>query len=72
MALIVIATAYSSGVKAWPLAGAGALFAVIVLAVSKGVHRGLFYAALGVAAWLALSGSGLDPIIIGLAMGRCV
>ena len=69
VALIVIATAYSSGVKAWPLAGAGALFVVIVLAVSRGVHRGLFYAALGVAAWLALSASGVDPIIIGLAMG---
>jgi Na+/H+ antiporter NhaA len=69
VALIVIATAYSSGVKAWPLAGAGVLFAVIVLAVSRGVHRGLFYAALGAGAWLAMSASGVDPIIIGLAMG---
>ena len=50
-------------------AGAAALFALIVLAVNKGVNRGLFYSALGVAAWLALSASGLDPIIIGLAMG---
>ncbi len=33
------------------------------------VHRGLLYGALGLAAWLALSGSGVDPIVVGLVMG---
>ena len=69
VALIVIATAYAAGINAWALAIAGALFAVIVIAVRLGVTRGLVYAALGVAAWIALSGSGVDPIVIGLAMG---
>jgi protein-disulfide isomerase len=33
------------------------------------VHRGVFYAGFGVAAWAALSASGVDPIVLGLAMG---
>ena len=33
------------------------------------MHRGLLYGALGLAAWLALSGSGVDPIVVGLVMG---
>ena len=69
VALLVIATVYSSGVSAVPLVVGLALFAAIVLAVSVGIHRGLFYAALGAAAWVALSESGIDPIVIGLAMG---
>jgi len=69
VALIVIATAYAAGIDAWALAIAGALFAVIVIAVRLGVTRGVVYALLGVAAWIALSGSGVDPIVIGLAMG---
>src|SRR5437899_5419155 len=69
VALIVIATAYAAGIDAWALAIAGALVAVIVIAVRLGVTRGVVYAVLGVAAWIALSGSGVDPIVIGLAMG---
>ena len=41
----------------------------IALAVRLGVHRGLVYAFLGMAAWLALAKSGIDPVVIGLAMG---
>jgi Na+/H+ antiporter NhaA len=69
LALVVIATVYSGGVKGWPLVAAAAVFAGIVAAVTIGVHRGLLYGALGLAVWLALSGSGIDPIVVGLVMG---
>jgi Na+/H+ antiporter NhaA len=67
--LVVIATVYTNGLSLWPLLAAAGLFAAIVMAVRLHVHRGLLYAALGVAAWGALSASGVDPIVIGLAMG---
>jgi protein-disulfide isomerase len=41
----------------------------MVLGVRLGIQRGVVYALLGLAAWLALSKSGVDPIVIGLAMG---
>jgi Na+/H+ antiporter NhaA len=69
IALAVIATAYAGGLHTRALLIAVGLFAVIVLAVRLGVHRGVVYVALGVAAWVALSKSGVDPIVIGLAMG---
>jgi Na+/H+ antiporter NhaA len=67
--LIVIATVYSSRLVLWPLLLAIGLFVAMLAASRVGVHRGFFYAAVGVAAWAALSASGIDPIVIGLAMG---
>jgi Na+/H+ antiporter NhaA len=69
VALIVIATVYAAGLHALPLLIAAGIFAVVVCAVLAGIQRGAVYAALGVAAWVALSKSGVDPIVIGLAMG---
>jgi len=69
VALIVIATAYASGVNVPALLAAAAIVAVIGLAVRLDVRRGIVYAVLGVAAWIALSKSGVDPIVIGLVMG---
>jgi Na+/H+ antiporter NhaA len=69
VALIVIATVYAGGLHALALLIAVGLFAVVVLAVLAGIQRGIVYAALGVTAWVALSKSGVDPIVIGLAMG---
>ena len=69
IALIVIATAYTEELA--PLAlliGAGLLVAVMIVR-SLGVQRGLPYAVLGVAAWVAVLESGVDPVIVGLAMG---
>jgi Na+/H+ antiporter NhaA len=68
-ALVVIGTVYAAAVRAGALLLAFALFGVIVLAVRLGVRRGLVYALLGAAAWIALSKSGVDPVVIGLAMG---
>src|SRR5262249_20154297 len=39
------------------------------VAVGLGVRTGAVYAVLGVATWIALSRSGVDPIVVGLAMG---
>src|SRR5262249_9240438 len=68
-ALAVIATVYAGTINAVPLLVAVGLFAVAVLFARYGILRGIGCAALGVASWIALSKSGVDPIVIGLAMG---
>jgi protein-disulfide isomerase len=65
----VIATVYSGRIQIWPVIAALGFFALIVLAVRVGIHRGLLYAACGLAAWVAVSYSGIDPILVGLTMG---
>ena len=35
----------------------------------SGVRRGLAYLVLGAAAWIALLESGVEPVVVGLAMG---
>src|SRR5436309_4115081 len=69
VALIVIATVYSGGVAATPLLVAALFFAGIVLTTRLNVPRGPIGAILGVATWVALYKSGVDPIVVGLAMG---
>jgi Na+/H+ antiporter NhaA len=69
VALIVIGTVYTSDFRALPLAGAVALLVVVAVLARRGVRYGLIYALLGAAAWLATMKSGIDPVVIGLAMG---
>ena len=69
VALIVIATVYSQGVASGPLLVAAGLFAAVILTTSLDVPRGPICAVLGVASWVALYKSGVDPIVLGLAMG---
>ncbi|HEY2935393.1 MAG TPA: Na+/H+ antiporter NhaA, partial [Gaiellaceae bacterium] len=69
VALVVIATAYTDHLELGALLAAVGLFAATVLAVGVGIRRGLVYAALGAATWVALFDSGVDPVVIGLAMG---
>jgi Na+/H+ antiporter NhaA len=69
IALIVIATAYAASIHALPLVVAIGTFGVIVACVLLRITRGPLYAVLGVVGWIALSRSGVDPIVIGLAMG---
>src|SRR5207237_4332883 len=52
-----------------PLRDAAGLVLVIVASVRARVARGFSCATLGIAAWVALTKSGVDPIVIGLAMG---
>ena len=69
VALVVIATVYSEAVSWGPLLVAVALFVVMIGLRAAGLRRGLVYAALGAAAWVAVLKSGIDPIVVGLAMG---
>jgi Na+/H+ antiporter NhaA len=69
VALVVIATIYSQSVVLGPLLVAILVFAAVLLAAQLRVRYGPLYFALGVAAWVALFKSGVDPLVIGLAMG---
>ncbi len=69
VALGVIAIAYTSDLSVVPLAVAGGLLAVVLVARGLGLRRGWVYGLLGVAMWVAVWRSGVDPVIVGLLMG---
>jgi Na+/H+ antiporter NhaA len=69
VALLVIAFAYTSNLDVTALLVAFGFFAVMLGLRVAGEKRGAPYAALGVAAWVAMHESGVDPVIVGLAMG---
>jgi Na+/H+ antiporter NhaA len=69
LALVVIATVYTEQVKASALLAALAVFGAVLVVRALGVRRGLVYAVLGVATWVALLESGVEPVVLGLAMG---
>ncbi len=69
IALVVIATVYAARVDVSALVEAVAIFGLVLLALRLRIHRGVVYAVIGVATWIALSKSGVDPVVVGLAMG---
>jgi Na+/H+ antiporter NhaA len=69
VALGVIAVAYTSDLSTVPVVVAGALLAAVLAVRAAGVARGWVYALLGVALWVAVWRSGVDPVIVGLLMG---
>ena len=69
VALIVIATVYTDQVDMAALITGAALFAAIPIAARLGQRFGVVHAVFGVAAWVALQKSGVDPIVLGLALG---
>jgi Na+/H+ antiporter NhaA len=69
LALVVIATFYTEHVDVSALVVAFGLFAAMLVVRAFGVRIGLVYAALGAAVWVALLESGVEPIVVGLAMG---
>ncbi|KOV95924.1 Na+/H+ antiporter NhaA [Streptomyces sp. MC1] len=69
LALGVIAVSYSSRIAWTPLFAALAIFCAAVLARVLRVRRSLVYSLLAATAWVALLKSGVDPVVIGLAMG---
>jgi len=69
IALLVIATVYTDHLRWRPLIVAIALFAVVLIVRRFRVKNGAVYATLGVAIWLALFKSGVDPVVVGLALG---
>jgi Na+/H+ antiporter NhaA len=69
-ALVVIATVYTKHVEPTPLLVAGALFATLfALRFAPAEWRLRVAAIIGVAVWVALLKSGIDPVIAGLAVG---
>src|SRR5215218_3655424 len=69
VALAVIAAAYTDAVV-WPsLLTAAGLFALMLGLKRLHIHRGLVFLVLGMACWLAVLRSGIDPIVVGLAAG---
>ncbi|MFL5837945.1 MAG: Na+/H+ antiporter NhaA [Solirubrobacteraceae bacterium] len=70
IALLVIATVYTKDVSVVALAIALALFAVLVaLRFAPPRWRREAAAVVGVALWIALFRSGIDPVVAGLAVG---
>src|SRR6201999_2673384 len=52
-----------------PLVVAALAFAVLLTVKRAGVDQPAIYALLGVTVWAALLGSGIDPVVAGLAIG---
>ena len=69
IALLVIATVYSERVDVLALSVSVAIFIAVVAATRLRVRQGVLYFVLGVSAWIAMYQSGVDPLVIGLAMG---
>ncbi len=69
VALAVIAIVYTDAVDLVALLVGLALFTAIAIAARARIGSGLLYLVLGVATWVALFESGVDPIVVGLAMG---
>jgi Na+/H+ antiporter NhaA len=69
VAIGVIAIVYSEKVVVPALGAALGIFGVVLLVRARDVRQGLVYWVLGVAAWLALYASGVEPVVVGLAMG---
>src|SRR5580698_569401 len=67
--IAVIAVVYSGHIDLVALAVGVAFLALVALARALGIRRGVLYVVLGVAAWVAFFQSGVDPLVVGLAMG---
>ena len=69
VALLIIALVYSAEVAVGALLIAVGIFVLILLVRAARVRYGFVYFILAAAAWVALFESGVEPIILGLAMG---
>src|SRR4051794_19397104 len=69
VALVVIATVYSERIEMMPLVLAAVFFAVMLLLARLRWRGGFGYAILGIALWVAMLDSGVDPVVSGLLIG---
>jgi Na+/H+ antiporter NhaA len=69
VALAVIALVYSGTPRLPGISVALALFAVLLAIRAADVRSGPVYALLGIAMWVATLKAGVDPIVVGLALG---
>jgi Na+/H+ antiporter NhaA len=72
VAVLVIAIFYTTTVNTVSLLIALAFFGAILVARRFGVRIGLVYWALGTGAWVAMLESGIEPVVLGLAIGLLV
>jgi Na+/H+ antiporter NhaA/protein-disulfide isomerase len=72
VALVVIATVYTDTLDVVPLLVAAAFFGAVLVARSIPVRVGLLYLVLGAGAWVGVLKSGVEPVVVGLAMGLLV
>ena len=69
VALVVIAIVYTDHVKVIALVAAIAILGGVLTIRAAGVQRAAIYSIFGAAMWVAVLKSGIDPVIVGLAMG---
>ncbi|MGH2975138.1 MAG: Na+/H+ antiporter NhaA [Solirubrobacterales bacterium] len=69
VALAVIVAAYSGHIDLGPLLIAFGAFGLILTAIAARIRPGLIYLLLAGVAWVALFESGVDPVVLGLAVG---
>jgi Na+/H+ antiporter NhaA len=67
--IAVIALVYSGHIDLAALGAGVAILGAVIVARQQGVRNGAAYLLLGVAAWIAFFESGVDPVVVGLAMG---
>jgi Na+/H+ antiporter NhaA len=72
VALVVIATVYTDTLDVVPLLVAAAFFGAVLVARSIRVRVGVVYFLLGAGAWVGVLKSGVEPVVVGLAMGLLV
>jgi Na+/H+ antiporter NhaA len=68
-ALVIIVVFYRSSIQTPDLLVGVGLFAVILIVRALRVRVGMVYFVLAVGCWAAVLRSGIDPIVVGLAMG---
>jgi Na+/H+ antiporter NhaA len=67
--IVIIALAYSGRIDVTALAIGLGVLGVAALGRARGLRGGAAYLMLGLAAWIAFFESGVDPVVVGLAMG---
>ena len=67
--LVVIVTVYTASIDYHALLIAGLLLALVLVVRARRIRAGIVYAVLGVAMWVALLESGIDPLVVGLVLG---
>jgi Na+/H+ antiporter NhaA len=72
VALIIIATVYTATIHVVPLLAAVGFFVAVLVARRFPMRPGLICFALGAGAWVSLLKSGVEPVVIGVAMGLLV
>ena len=69
VALVVIAVVYPGHFALTAFLVAVGIFAATLLVRAAGIDHGLVYVVLGLAAWVALFKSGVEPVVVGLVGG---